>query len=479
MATNITRRRISYGFSEPLIQAGIDPIISQRDPTTADRAPLGTEWVNTATSEAFFLTSIEDNIATWVPVNSGTNANSFVTDSGTATPVAGVVSLLGGTGIATSAVGNVVTIASAALTPPILTITGDSGGAISPDIDGNITIETGYTSGPLAQGTASFSGSGNTISLTFTDPNANTGIGLNALKSIAVNSAGNTAVGTNAGISISGSGSHSFFGNGSGVSLIGAAPGAGGGNQGFGDSTLYQLIDGVNNIAIGDTAGGNLINDESSNIYLNNEGVVGDNFTLRIGSGTGSSAGTQELSNVYIAGIKGVNVGSVASVVSISDDHLGFTTLTAGSGISVTPGANTITIASTASSTSSIGSVLAIGSGSAYLDFGQVGSPLFTAPYLGVSSVTQSDAQFITPVPGTLSKLFIHVAANTSTTDVSLTVNVNNVATAITVNITALTTGTFSDITHTAAVVAGDLIQFEASGSTVGPVSGAISILLS
>jgi hypothetical protein len=236
---------------------------------------------------------------------------------------------------------------SGPITPSVLTLTGDTGGPISPDGGGNINIETGYTSGPLAQGTAEFSGSGNTLSLTFTDPNANTGIGVNALKSIAINSAGNTAVGSNAGISISGSGQHCLFGVSSGISLIGAAPGAGGGNHGFGQLTLYQLIDGVDNIAIGDTAGGNLINDESCNIYLNNQGVVGDNFTLRIGSGTGATPGTQELSNAYISGIDGVNVGSVASVVSISGDHLGSTTITAGSGISVTPGANTITIAAT------------------------------------------------------------------------------------------------------------------------------------
>jgi len=41
-----------------------------------------------------------------------------------------------------------------------------------------------------------------------------------------------------------------------------------------------------------------------------------------------------------------VNVGSVAKVVTLASDQLGTATITGGAGIVVTPGANTITIAS-------------------------------------------------------------------------------------------------------------------------------------
>lgn len=82
----------------------------------------------------------------------------------------------------------------------------------------------------------------------------------------------------------------------------------------------------------------------SSNICINNFGAVESN-TLRIGSATG--AGNQQLSAAYICGIDNVNVGSVAKVVTMASNQLGTATITAGSGISITPTANTITISTT------------------------------------------------------------------------------------------------------------------------------------
>ena len=109
MATQIFRK-VSYGLSEPLIDNNQGAIVAKRDPTTEDKAQIGTEWVNTVTKNAFFVTSIVDNVATWVPiVNTGTSPT-FVTDSGTAAPVADSISLLGGPNIATSAIGNTILV---------------------------------------------------------------------------------------------------------------------------------------------------------------------------------------------------------------------------------------------------------------------------------------------------------------------------------------------------------------------------------
>jgi hypothetical protein len=77
-----------------------------------------------------------------------------------------------------------------------------------------------------------------------------------------------------------------------------------------------------------------------------NSGTAGDNHVMRLGT-TGSGIG--QVNTTYIAGIDGVNVGSVATVVTEAGDKLGTAVITAGTGISVTPGANTITIASTGS----------------------------------------------------------------------------------------------------------------------------------
>ena len=82
----------------------------------------------------------------------------------------------------------------------------------------------------------------------------------------------------------------------------------------------------------------------SSNICINNFGAVESN-TLRIGAATGT--GAQQLNRAFICGIDNVNVGSVAKVLTMASDQIGTATITAGAGISVTPGANSITIATT------------------------------------------------------------------------------------------------------------------------------------
>lgn len=115
-------------------------------------------------------------------------------------------------------------------------------------------------------------------------------------------------------------------------------------NIGIGSFSLAAVVSGAYNVAIGLLAGNNYTGAESSNVLINSLGVASESNVMRIGV-TGS--GNQEVNTTYIAGISGVNVGSVASVVSISGDKLGSTTITAGTGISVTPGANSITIANT------------------------------------------------------------------------------------------------------------------------------------
>ena len=74
-------RKVSYGLSEPLVNIGQEPIVSKKDPRASDRAQIGTEWINTATNNAFVITSVVDNLATWININSGSATNSFVADS--------------------------------------------------------------------------------------------------------------------------------------------------------------------------------------------------------------------------------------------------------------------------------------------------------------------------------------------------------------------------------------------------------------
>lgn len=119
----------------------------------------------------------------------------------------------------------------------------------------------------------------------------------------------------------------------------GTALNTGGNNALFGYQSGLLLQSGNSNVAVGYQAGSVWGAAVSNNIAIGNIGSVADSGRIRIGTN-----GTQ--TTAFITGIDGVNVGSVAKVVTMASDQLGTATITAGTGISVTPGANTITIAS-------------------------------------------------------------------------------------------------------------------------------------
>lgn len=185
------------------------------------------------------------------------------------------------------------------------TITGNTGGPISPTA-GNINIVT-------ADSNIIFAGSGSTETLDF-------GLTTNLL----LGSSGAITSGTN----------NVSFGK---LSLASATSGAN--NTALGYSSLGNIVTGSNNISIGSSAGSNLTLASSNNILIGNAGVLADSATIRIGTN-----GTQ--TKTFVVGVDGVNVGSVAKVVTLASDQLGTATITGGAGIVVTPSANTITISS-------------------------------------------------------------------------------------------------------------------------------------
>ena len=224
----------------------------------------------------------------------------------------------------------------------------------------NITLKTDYA-GPSSNGTAQFSSSGSAIVLSFNDGTNNLTLGA-TIRNGSPGGSDNTAIGTAA------MGDNGFTGNNN--TAIGASAfesistasdsvgiGYSAGNlQTSGNRNVligseaggeFGPITGSYNIEIGYQAGHSYQSSESSNVLLNasSTSVTAESNVLRIGNGTGT--GNQQLAAAYISGINGVNVGSVASVVAINGDHLGSTVLTAGSGITITPAANTITIAAT------------------------------------------------------------------------------------------------------------------------------------
>lgn len=115
MSVNLTRKT-AYGLSDPILNVPDGAIPAKRDPTTNDKAQVGTFWVNTITNEAFILTSIVDNIANWEQITGGSGALTFDADSGSATPSSNIITFAGGAGVTTSATGSTVTITASGST---------------------------------------------------------------------------------------------------------------------------------------------------------------------------------------------------------------------------------------------------------------------------------------------------------------------------------------------------------------------------
>lgn len=65
MAVNTTKRNRASGLNNPLQDLAPMPIVAVVDPTTADKADLGTLWVNTATATIWACASLAGGVTTW------------------------------------------------------------------------------------------------------------------------------------------------------------------------------------------------------------------------------------------------------------------------------------------------------------------------------------------------------------------------------------------------------------------------------
>lgn len=275
----------------------------------------------------------------------GSFANSFPTDSGTATPSAGVLNIIAN---------------NAGLHAGSTVLFSGSGDTITfnvTDTFGNTVI--GKNSGNLSGG-----GSNNTVvgssaapSITFgtgnvimgqaaaqalTIGNSNVILGVSAALSLDIGIE-NIIIGRSAAVSATGADSNVIIGH-----SVAGLLGNGAENVIIGESAASFLTDGQFNVLIGQNTADGYTSNESSNICIGAgiPGTLGESNVLRIGNGTGTGNG--QLNQTFISGIDGINVGSVATVVTEASNQLGTAVITAGTGITVTPSANTITIATTA-----------------------------------------------------------------------------------------------------------------------------------
>lgn len=341
---------------------------------------------------------------------------------------------------------------------------GGGGGGIE-TINGNTGFVTGSTINIQTgqEQTLVFVGDDATnMALLTTDVNQNVSLGTDALEAL-TSATGNTMVGYQAGAADQ----DGPFNTGIGHQALNANV-SGTGNVAIGRAALPNMTSGNFNTCIGYFAGVVLAGADSYNIIIGETTGASESGAIRIGDGGNNTT-------FFAGGIGGVNVGSTANVVtssttSTNGTQLGTAVITAGSGITITPGANTITIASTSST---------------ILTFGSIGA-FATAPNDIVYSINGGFTSSIavayvagTPIPiaGTLSRLYVNAAANTSTTSVAVTIYVNAVATGITITIPSLTTGVFSDLVHTQALNAGDILSLKVQVPTTGGITGQASIL--
>lgn len=211
---------------------------------------------------------------------------------------------------------------------------------------GDTGTATGATIGILTNGhcgsTVKTSASGSTVLISDTDSNNNIAVG-NSAGNSSISGTENCAFGFAAMNSLTTGDTNALFGNYAGTALT-----TGSYNTAIGYTPMSICKTGQYNIAIGPGAGNFWTTSESNNIAIQNDGVGSENNTIHIGT---QGSGTGQQNACYIAGISGVTGTSSAVVVGLntSTTQLLQTTMTAGSGISVTPGAGTITISATGS----------------------------------------------------------------------------------------------------------------------------------
>jgi len=217
--------------------------------------------------------------------------------------------------------------------PNIEEIIGDTG-----SITGNIVTIYAHRSTQNSGSTVGFDNSGTISTLNVTDSSGNTIIGKSA-GNASITGSLNTGLGFESLLELTSSSSNVAIGD---LSLALLTSGSGG-NTSIGSGTLSNLGTGTGNTCIGFACGEGYTTTESNNIILGNniQGSVGESNVIRIGNVSNNKC--------FITGIDGVNVGSVAKVVTETSNQLGTATLTAGTGITITPTANVITISASSS----------------------------------------------------------------------------------------------------------------------------------
>jgi len=170
MAKN-TRSVYGFGLAGAMPNLYPEPVVSRRVPAVTDtNFALGTVWIDTATAQAWILTSDAAGVATWSLSGPGaSDVDTLTGDGGGAiSPAGGNITLAGGTNITTAGAGNTITTnldaaitLATSVTSPIyasaaamainpvgaLTVTGGAAIDINAAAGSNITMQMGDAAG--------------------------------------------------------------------------------------------------------------------------------------------------------------------------------------------------------------------------------------------------------------------------------------------------------------------------------------------
>lgn len=441
---------------------------NKRAPTTNDwqNFSIGDIWIYNDiipnTQVIYMLVSLSRNIAIWQDLGSGSSMlNSLSAGTGSANPIGGVINIAGGTNINTAGATNVITVNLDTTLTGLTALT-----------TGNLTATGSETFSNLTQGVVQSSSTGLLSSSEGTDGQILISSSVGAPSWANITAGANiTITNSHGGISIASTGGSGT----SGASIIGTS-GDNGNASVLGTTSYLSYLNPFGYVSTPTAIASSFIAPTAgvlNNLYVNvitNGSTTNGSLTLYInGALTALTTTLTALTTGTFTDLThsvSVSIGDIISyqcAQATTANILGIATMqftptgSAGSSRSVL---------STGYGSTSNAAQISFTSGEAYI------------PPFGLISSTLGFAQFIIPVAGTITKLYVNVHANTATDNGVIALNVNGSDTALTTTVTALTTGTYTDLTHSVSVSAGDLITFSSTQTTVGVFNGNISVIL-
>lgn len=79
------KSNVAYSFNQPLSGIFPAPIVANRAPLSTDKAQVGSVWIYKALNQAWILTSVVNNSASWVSVSGAAGTFSTLAVSGNST----------------------------------------------------------------------------------------------------------------------------------------------------------------------------------------------------------------------------------------------------------------------------------------------------------------------------------------------------------------------------------------------------------